>query len=196
MINKKGFISSGPATVFLYFGFILLVIIFYFVLRLTIGETKVPISGKIEDVGANYEVLNYLRIPVKFTIDDKDINTDMGDLLVRYFLAQGTKDEGKFQVFIIKKTEEIFNEKYPNLKWKLKVSDKTNDFAKTVASGETTSKLTKEDTLVKEFSIVCILIPNPESKNPIKVEFNFLNLNVNAFVRSKFYSLKNMEFNC
>jgi len=165
-------------------------------LRLTIGETKVPISGKIEDVGANYEVLNYLRIPVKFTIDDKDINTDMGDLLVRYFLAQGTKDEGKFQVFIIKKTEEIFNEKYPNLKWKLKVSDKTNDFAKTVASGETTSKLTKEDTLVKEFSIVCILIPNPESKNPIKVEFNFLNLNVNAFVRSKFYSLKNMEFNC
>ncbi|MDP3765838.1 MAG: hypothetical protein Q8R04_04965 [Nanoarchaeota archaeon] len=195
MRNSKGFIISGLATVLLYFGFILLIIIFYFALRLTIGEKEVKITGHITDADVNYEVLNYLRMPVKFNIDNVDRSTDMAGLLTMYYLAQGTENEGKFQTLVREKTSEIFNEKHPHLRWKLKISDK-NNFVKSIASGQTTSELTKEVTLVKGTSVACLVIPNPALENPIKMEFDFLDLSANAFERSKYDSLKNTDFNC
>lgn len=196
MKNRKGLIASGLATVLLYFGFVLLIIIFFFIFKLAFGELEFKISGHIGNTDSNYEVLNYLRTPINIKIDDKDISTDMSELIVRYFLAQGTTNEGKFQELIRSKSKEIFNEKYPNLRWSIKVSDKRFDLAKNVASDQTTSKLTKEETLVKGMSVVCVTIPNPELKGPIKVEFDFLNLNADAFVRDKYSSLKNNQFNC
>ena len=196
MTNKKGFITSGLATILLYFGFVLLIIIFYFLLKLTIGETDVPISGHIGDSDANFVVLNYLRMPVKYKIDDKDISTDMSGLIIRYYLEQGTSNEGKFQDLIREKTKEVFDEKYPHLKWKIKVSDKRFNNAKAVASDQTTSKLTKDDTLVKGFSIVCVTLPNPEMNKLIKVEVDLLNLNADASEREKYEGLKNIEFKC
>ena len=193
---KKGFISSGFATVLLYFGFVLLIILFYFVLRLTVGETKVPITGHIGDADTNFEVISYLRTPVTIKLDNKEVNMDITDIIVRYYLSQGTENEGKFQSFISEKSKEIFNEKYPHLRWKLKVSDKILNFPKNVASGQTTSQLTNENTLVKGISVACLLLPNPELKKPIKVEFDLLNLNADAFERAKYDGLKSSEFNC
>lgn len=196
MRSKTAFITSGLATLLLYFGFILLVIIFYFILKLTIGESLVKIYGHIGDSDTNYEISNFLKTPVKFKIDDRELSTDMAGLIVMHFLAQGTINEGKFQNLIGERTKEIFGEKHPHLKWKLKVSDKILNLPKAIASGQTTSKLTKEKTLVKGMAKTCFILPNPELKNPIKIEFDFLNLNADAFERSNYESLKNTEFNC
>lgn len=201
MKNKKGAVVTGLTTIFLYFGFILLLILFFFIFKATKENVEVKISGNIEDVDINYEALNYLRMPVKFDFDGKEINTDILDLIIRYFLAEDTKDRKKNRDLLKKETEEIFNEKYPHLEWKLKISDKESfdkgfEFAEELIKGVTTSKPTKEETLVKGMAVVCIIMPNPESKKPIKVEFDFLDSNANAFARSKYYRLKKSEFNC
>ncbi|MBS3101014.1 hypothetical protein J4204_02690 [Candidatus Woesearchaeota archaeon] len=196
MDNKQGFVVSGLATVLLYFGFVLLIILFFFIFKFAFGEHEVPIKSHISDTDVNYEVLNYLRMPTRFKIDDKEINSDMADLIVRYFLAQGTENEAKFQALVREKTKEIFDGKYPHLKWKLKVSDKMYDSAKAVASEQTASQLTKDDTLVKGTSVACAILPNPGAHGTIKVELDFLNLNSNAFERAKYDSLKNNAFNC
>lgn len=201
MKNKKGAVVSGLTTILVYFGFVLLLIIFFFIFKLSKGGMEVKISGHIQDVDVNYEVLNYLRMPVKFNIDGKEISTEMTDLIVKYCLEQDLNNQKKLQNLLQEKSEEIFNEKYPHLNWKIKVSDKQFidqkfEFAETVASGQTTSELTKQDTLIKGMAKVCVMIPNPELKEPIKAEFNFLNNVANAFERAKYQSLKNNEFNC
>lgn len=199
MINKKGVVISGLTTILLYFGFILLLILFFFIFKLSKESVEVKISGYIEDVDTNYEFLNYLRMPVKFDFDGKETESDMIDLIVKYYLSQGTENENKLQNLLGGKTKEIFNEKYPNLEWKLKVSDKKFrylDGAKTATSSQTTPKITKEKTLVKGMAVVCMLIPNPDFENPIKIEFDFLNLNANAIEKTKYKGLKNNEFNC
>jgi len=72
----------------------------------------------------------------------------------------------------------------------------TPDAAKVVASGQTTSKLTKDKTLVDKLSIICTTIPNPILGEPIKVEMVFFNLGANAFEREKYQSLKSGKFHC
>jgi len=201
MENKKGAVVSGLTAIFLYFGFILLIIIFFFIFKATKGATEVKISGYIQNTDVNYVILNYLRTPVKFDIDNNKIDTDMADLIIRYFFAENTDDIKKYQNLVKKETEKIFNRKYPHLEWKIKISDRSNldmgaGFAKGLAGGLTTSKLTKESTLVKDMAVVCVVLPNPELKDLIKVEFDFLNSNTDTFARDKFHRLKEDEFNC
>ena len=72
MRNKKGLVATGLTTMMLYFGFALMIILFYFIFRLTLGETEVKISGYISNTDINYQILNYLRTPI--VIDGRENN--------------------------------------------------------------------------------------------------------------------------
>jgi len=205
MKNKKGAIITGLTSVFLYFGFVLLLLIFFLLFEVTKGDTEVKISGYIEDADVNYEVLNYLRMPVKFHFDGKEIDTNIADIIINYYLEDDIEKKRELQDLLKEKTNEIFNEKHRHLEWRIMITDKRvtkqmkdekSEFAEAIASGLTTSEITKEKTLVKGMAIVCMLLPNPEFKKPIKVEFDFFNKASNAIQREKYQSLKVDKFNC
>lgn len=72
MKHKKGVVATGLTTVMLYFGFVLLIIIFYFIFKLTFGETEVKISGYTANADANYQLISVLRSRVN--VDGIEMN--------------------------------------------------------------------------------------------------------------------------
>ena len=72
MRHKKGLVATGLTTMMLYFGFALMIILSYFIFRLTLGETEVKISGYVSNTDINYQLLNYLRTPI--VIDGRENN--------------------------------------------------------------------------------------------------------------------------
>ena len=197
--SKKGFVVTGLVSLLVYLGFILIIILFFFIFKLGIGDTVVKTKGIASDTDSEYVFLNYLRTPITVNIDGEEETLNYAELIAKYYLNQGTPKSGDFQKLLREKTEEFFGGEYPHLAWKLIVSDKmfgTPDAAKVVASGQTTSKLTKDKTLVDKLSIICTTIPNPILGEPIKVEMVFFNLGANAFEREKYQSLKSGKFHC
>ena len=72
MKHKKGVVATGLTTVMLYFGFVLLIIIFYFIFKMTFGETEVKISGYTANADANYQLISILRS--KVNVDGIEMN--------------------------------------------------------------------------------------------------------------------------
>src|SRR3989338_11691590 len=80
MEHKKGVVATGLTTVMLYFGFVLLIIIFYFIFRITFGETEVKISGYTANADANYQLISILRSRVN--VDSTEMN--VAELIALY----------------------------------------------------------------------------------------------------------------
>ena len=88
MKNKKGFITTGLATIFLYFGVAFLIVAFFFIFKLSKGDTTVKIDSYVLDTDKNYRLLNFLRTPIE--IDGAKMN--MVDLIAIYRLDSSKKD--------------------------------------------------------------------------------------------------------
>jgi len=197
--NNKGFIATGLVSLFVYLGLVLIIILFFFIFKLGLGETTVEIRGLVSDSDSEYVFLNYLRTPIKVSINEEEEQLIFADLITRYYQSQDTPMAGEFQKLLIEKTQEFFGDKHPHLTWKLIVSDKRLrefDTSITVASGLTTSRLTEEKTLVDELSIVCTTLPNPNLNYPIKVELVLFNEASDGFGRYDYQALKIGEFHC
>ena len=105
MRNKHGFVATGVTTIFLYFGFVLLLIIFFFIFKLTLGETEVKISTNIENIDISYQFLNYLR--TQYIANGQTLN--VADLIGLYKNEEDkNKKEGYYEE-ILRITKEIFN---------------------------------------------------------------------------------------
>lgn len=115
MKNKKGAVVSGLTTILLYFGFVLLLIIFFFIFKLSKGGMEVKISGYIQDADVNYEVLNYLRMPVEVDIGGVKREMTITDIISIVAVEEGK--EKRIETFQ-EATKEIFERQYPykNLK--------------------------------------------------------------------------------
>ena len=115
MKNKKGAIVTGLTTIFLYFGFVLLLLIFFLPFKATKGPTEVKIGGYIEAADVNYEILNYLRIPVEVDIGGVKKEMTIADIVGMVDIEEGKEE--KIKVFQ-ETTKEVFERQYPyeNLK--------------------------------------------------------------------------------
>jgi hypothetical protein len=107
MRNKKGAIVSGLTTILLYFGFVLLLIVFFFIFKFSKGGMEVKISNHIANTDLSFIAINYLK--TQYILDGEPIN--MADFLALY---KNEKDETKRKFYydeILKVTKEIFDPK-------------------------------------------------------------------------------------
>ena len=61
MKQKKGVVATGLVTVILYISFVLLIIIFFFIFKLSFGETAVIIESRVSTTDANFQLISFLR---------------------------------------------------------------------------------------------------------------------------------------
>lgn len=94
MKNKKSVIATGLTTIFLYFGFVLLLIIFFFIFKVTKEEVNLKIAAHIENSDVNYELFNYLRTPIIF--EGKESNIAELIAVMNSDLAKKTSLDNKF----------------------------------------------------------------------------------------------------
>lgn len=107
MKNKKGLVVSGLVTILLYFGFVLLLIIFFFIFKLSKGGMEVKITGHIENADLNHMALNYLRAP--YILDGRLIN--MADFIALYNNEKDEKRKKEYYDKILKVTKETLDPK-------------------------------------------------------------------------------------
>ena len=196
-VKKGGIVGDALVNFWAYLSFVLVILIFYAFFKIqatSVMENK--ITGLESEINADIILLNYLRIPVE--VDDKLEGTNMADIIVKYYLEDENKKD--LRELIQEKSNEIFNEKYPHLIWRLKISDKngiTTQDAELVVGGKTTTKLTEEKTLIDDLAFVCTSIPDPESKYSIKIELDLLNDRlISGHARSKYNKLGDNKLNC
>lgn len=102
MHNKKGFLATGVTTVMMYLGIFLLIIMFFFVFKLTKEDAEVKIAGHITDVDKNLQLLNYLRTPV--IVDGSNLN-------VAELIALSETDSSK-RIILEQKLVELMDASY------------------------------------------------------------------------------------
>jgi len=211
--NKKGF-GLGITEWGSWLVFTLIIIIFFLIFKTSLfisqvdftgtakvgGNIKYEIVGSSENLENRISLLNYLKTPITLTIDGKEERLTFADLIINYYSAQYTPRGGEFQKLLGEKTKEFF-EVHPSLTYRLIISDRRSynvGKARGAASGQTPSKSTKETTLVDEKSIVCTFIPNPKSKESIKIELAIFNSDAidDGFLRAEYQKYRNNEFHC
>lgn len=200
--KKKGFIMTGLISVFLYLGFVLILGLIFIAFNSIEDRNERKITGHVTDIDVNFQIQGTLRTPVSYKLNGVDINEDFASLLTRYYLSQGTEQQSELQSIIKQESKKIFDTKYPDLKYQILISNKAmkktdSSIAVAVAGSQTTKNFDDRPTLLSGMATICTYIPNPDiTDSPIKIEFDFYNLNSGGFEREKYQALKTNQFNC
>ncbi len=105
MAGKKGQISSGLVTLIIYFGFVLLLILFFFIFKLSKGDSEAKILGNVHTADDNYMLMSYLRTP--YFLDGRSINT--ADLLAIYASEKNADKKAFYFQELSRMTKETFD---------------------------------------------------------------------------------------
>ena len=119
IMKKNGFVSTGLVSFLVYIGVVLIIILFYFIFKLGVGDTTVKISGYSADMNAGYALLNYLRSPIEVTIDGTKHDVAMADLIALSKVKH--KEESARGELGLAKSHEILDSIYGNSKWAVNV---------------------------------------------------------------------------
>ncbi len=105
MDNKKGAIATGLTAILLYLGFVILIIIFFFLFKFVLGQNEVKILGHVDNMDNNLVLANYLRTPYK--LDER--MSSIGEMLSIYENEYDNSLKNKHFMEIEKITKEILN---------------------------------------------------------------------------------------
>jgi hypothetical protein len=105
MRSKKGAIVSGLTTVLLYFGFVLLIIIFFFIFKFSKGEIEEKIASYAGNADMNTMLLGYLRSPVAVNGG----KTNIAQLIALYETETDSKKKEEYFKKITQATEGTLN---------------------------------------------------------------------------------------
>lgn len=173
--NKKGFVTTGLVSLLVYLGFVLIIILFFFIFKLGIGDTTIEIKGVSGDADSEYVFLNYLRTPITINIENKEEQLTFADIITKYYLAQDAEKTEYLKKIIELETQKYLNKNYPNLEWRLYLKDtKSNNKPSLIAKGQTHSDKNQKNTLVSKMTSLIATLPNPELKDPIQIELRLI----------------------
>jgi hypothetical protein len=169
--GKKGDLFGFTLSDFwAYLSFVFVILLFYAFFKIqAINVKENKILGADDEINADLILINYLR-----TYIEDNNKANMADLIVRYYLEENKKKRRDLKKLLQEKSKKIFSENYPHLRWRLKITDEIFG-AEAIASGQTTTKLTKEKTLIDNIAFICTTIPLPTLREPIKIELDLLN---------------------
>ena len=110
IMKKNGFVTTGIVSFLVYIGVVLVIILFYLIFKLGIGDTTVKISGYSTNTNIEFSLLNFLRTPVDINVGSVKKSVPIGDLVGMMGIAEGSQERAK----IFQNAANIFfEEQYP-----------------------------------------------------------------------------------